>query len=356
VIAYSLVFVFCSFGFYLDDIKSKYSNSFFILLFSYLLFLIGLRYEIGGDWINYFNNFQAINNIFFSNYFEQDLGILFKTEPVLVLLNLITPNIYIFNLSCSFIFLLGLFVLISSFDDKYLSIVIAIPFLILLVALGYQKQSVTLGFLMLSYNFYIRNNFFLFIVFALISCLSHYSASFIIIFILYDLIINKKTKINLFILILFIIFIIMFIIISFDKINNVLINNYILEKQRSISNGVIPRLSIQIISIIFFFISYKYWNNRIEIKRIILFNIILTILTLPFVTLYSNLIDRMLFYFMIIQLMIFGNYRIILYNKFYLMFRVSIYTLYLFLTFFWFTFSYFADYWVPYNNILFPIS
>ena len=163
MIAYFLIFLLCSFGFYLDDLKSKYSNSFFVLLFLYLLFLIGLRFEVGGDWLNYLNNYIAIKNIVFFNYFEMDTSILFKTEPVLLLLNIITPNIYIFNLSCSLIFLLGLFLLISNFDDKYLSLVVAVPFLILLVSLGYQKQSVTIGFLMISYHFYIRNYFSLFV-------------------------------------------------------------------------------------------------------------------------------------------------------------------------------------------------
>ena len=356
VISYAIVFLLCSFGIYLDDFKKKYSNSFFIILFCYLLILIGLRFEIGGDWINYLQNFKAINNSIFNYDTKNDFGILFKTEPVLLILNLITPNIYIFNLACALIFLLGLFILISDCDDKYLSLVVAIPFLILLVAFGYQKQSVTLGFIMLSYIFYIRNYYFYFVIFALLACFSHYSASFILIFIFYDLIIVKKLKINFKTLMFIVVVFFIFLIISFDNIYRILINNYIVDEFKNKSQGVLPRLSVQIISIIIFLISYKFWNKRSELKRIIIFNTILTLIVLPFFVLYSNLVDRMLFYFMIIQLMILGNLKNILNKNFYLIFRFTIYTFYLLLTFLWFNFSYFAAYWFPYKNILFPIS
>ena len=126
-------------------------------------------------------------------------------------------------------------------QDIYLSIVIAIPFLILLVGLGYQKQSVALGFLMLSYYFYLNNNYKLFLVFSFTTFFSHYSTFFLILFIFYDLFYLKKFQISKIYIFIIIALIFSVVFIGYDKITRVLINNYIDDENRIHSYGLIPR-------------------------------------------------------------------------------------------------------------------
>ena len=351
---YLFIFLLSCAGFLFDKYFNKYSILFFNLIFLYLLVLIGLRYEVGGDWINYLQNHTAIQiSVFVDN---DDLSILFNTEPFILILNILSPNIYIFNFYCALIFLIGLFALVSKCKDIYLSIVVAIPFLILLVGLGYQKQSVALGLLMLSYYFYLNNNYKLFIFFSFTTFFSHYSTFFLILFIFYDLFIFKKFKINKIVIFIIIILIFIVLLMGYDKITRVLINNYIVDEDRKQSYGLIPRLAVHFISIFLYFISFNKWQKNTLINRLIIFNIFLTLITLPFVQTYSILIDRMLFYFMLIQIMILGNYKFILLSNYYVLFRFTIFIFYFCVTLYWFTFSYFASYWLPYKNILIPMN
>ena len=353
--AYLLIFLFCTFGFLFEKLNKKYADFLFILIFIYLLILIGLKFEIGGDWINYFNIYSDINQKFFDSYGNENYDIFFKTEPIIILLYLVSPNIFIFNLICALIFLIGLFTLISKFQDRFLAIVVSVPFLIILVAMGYQKQSVALGLIMLVYYFYLNNNYKTFIFFCFITIFSHYSAFFLIIFIFYDLIFFKKFRISFSQLFLIIFFIIFFLIFSHDYIFRIILNNYLFDENKLESQGLIPRLIVQLVSIFLYLISYKFWKRNEKLNRIIIFNIILTFTIMPFATLFSTSIDRMLFYFMVLQLMVLANYNEIISLNKYIFFRFSIFIFYLFLTLIWFNFSYFAAYWIPYNNILFPI-
>lgn len=353
MVPYLFIFLLSCGGFIFDKYSNKYSTLFFNLIFLYLLVLIGLRYEIGGDWINYLQNHAAIHFTVFTD--NHNLDILNNTEPFILILNLLSPNIYIFNFYCALVFLIGLFALISKCKDLYLSIVVAIPFLILLVGLGYQKQSVALGFLMLSYYFYLNNNYKLFLIFCFTTFFTHYSTFFLILFIIYDLFFVKKFKINKIQFLIIIVLIFLVIFISYDKITRVLINNYIIDEGRRHSYGLVPRLVVQFLSIFLYLISFNKWQKNTQLNRLIVFNIFLTFLTLPFVQTYSILIDRMLFYFVLIQIMILGNYKLIILSNYYVFFRLTIFVFYLFITLYWFTFSYFASYWLPYKNILLPI-
>lgn len=353
MVPYLFIFLLSCAGFLFDKYFNKYSILFFNLIFLYLLILIGLRYEIGGDWINYLQNHAAIHFSVFTD--KHDDVILYNTEPFIIILNILSPNVYIFNFYCALVFLIGLFALISKCKDIYLSIVVAIPFLILLVGLGYQKQSVALGLLMLSYYFYLNNNYKLFLIFSFTTFFSHYSTFFLILFIFYDLFYFKKFRINKIYIFIIIVLIFLVIFIGYDKITRVLINNYINDENRTNSYGLIPRLAVQFLSIFLYFISFNKWHKKTLLNRLIIFNIFLTFLTLPFVLTYSNLIDRMLFYFMLIQIMILGNYKLIILSNYYVFFRFAIFAFYLCITLYWFTFSYFASYWLPYKNIIIPM-
>ena len=317
MVAYLLIFLFCSFGFLFEKFNKKYADFLFILIFIYLLILIGLKFEIGGDWINYLNIYSNINQKIFNSYGNENYDIFFKTEPVMILLFLLSPNIFVFNLICALIFLIGLFTLISKFQDRFLALVISVPFLIILVAMGYQKQSVAIGLIMLVYYFYLNNNYKTFVFFCFVTIFSHYSSFFLIIFIFYDLIFFKKFRISLLQLFLILFFVIIFLLFSNDYVFRIIINNYLFDENKLESQGLIPRLIVQFISIFLYLISYKLWKRNEILNRIIIFNIILTFMITPFATLFSTSIDRMLFYFMVLQLMVLANYNeIISLNKY----------------------------------------
>lgn len=127
----------------------KLGNKLTISLIIVLSLIIGLRYQVGGDWQIYIEN--QINSsdtplgLVISNFFD-DVGFEFFSW-LSYKLNL---GIYGVNLICAAIFSTGLIVFCNSQPRPWLSICISIPYLVIVVSMGYTRQSVAIGFAMLA--------------------------------------------------------------------------------------------------------------------------------------------------------------------------------------------------------------
>jgi hypothetical protein len=107
--------------------------------------LVGFRYEVGGDWQNY--------EFLFSYARFADLGrVLLIGDPGYQLLNWsvqrLGAGIWLVNLVCGLIFAWGLLRLAKAQPDPWLAFLVAIPYLVVVVALGYSRQAVAIGILM----------------------------------------------------------------------------------------------------------------------------------------------------------------------------------------------------------------
>jgi hypothetical protein len=143
----------------------------------YLLFmclLTGLRFEVGGDWDNYLGYQDAIRNTDFQAVFSRrgDLGYW--------LLNWLTLDagwdIFGVNLFCALVFFIGLVALCRESPRPWLATSVAVPYLVVVVAMGYSRQSVALGFAMLGYVALARGKVLSFVVAVLIGATFHKTA------------------------------------------------------------------------------------------------------------------------------------------------------------------------------------
>ena len=106
---------------------------------------IGLRYEVGADWETY--------KFLFSYAGYADLARVLKIgDPGYQLLNWavqrIGAGIWVVNLVSGAIFSFGLFRFARSQPDPWLAFVVAFPYLVVVVAMGYTRQAVATGILM----------------------------------------------------------------------------------------------------------------------------------------------------------------------------------------------------------------
>ena len=104
--------------------------------------MVGLRYEVGGDWFTYR---EIYNNIAL-----QSLGGAFKlSEPAYVLLNWLSAKVdlgvYIPNLGCAVVFMLGLSTLVRKQPQPWLAMTVAVPYLVIVVGMGYTRQAAAIG-------------------------------------------------------------------------------------------------------------------------------------------------------------------------------------------------------------------
>lgn len=115
-------------------------------LLLFLTLLIGLRYEVGGDWFNYFPYLDRTIGLPFAEIFQDD-------EPGYGLLNWIGANwggdVYFVNSVCGLIFTIGLLQFCRAQPRPWLALTLAFPYLITVVAMGYSRQGVAIGLEML---------------------------------------------------------------------------------------------------------------------------------------------------------------------------------------------------------------
>ena len=114
--------------------------------------LVGFRYQVGGDWAAYKGMFLSAHGDLKSILRRGDPGYQFLNWSAVQL----GGGIWLVNLACGLIFAWGLFRLVRTQPDPWLSMLVSIPYLVIVVAMGYSRQAVAIGFLMAGFARLIR--------------------------------------------------------------------------------------------------------------------------------------------------------------------------------------------------------
>ena len=143
-------------------------------LFSCLLVLVvGFRHEVGGDWFNYFTPIMVAVD---KTWVQATMS----TDPAYGLLTWIAANIgggvYFVNIVCALVFVAGLWVYAQHSPQPWLTMYVAVPYLVIVVAMGYTRQGVAIGLAMIGMVALDQGRIFKFTWWLLIAALFHKSA------------------------------------------------------------------------------------------------------------------------------------------------------------------------------------
>ncbi len=118
-----------------------------LLVGSFLMLLIGLREQVGGDWGNYLPYVENAASLSFRQT-------LLETEPGYALLNWFGARagggVHFVNTICGAIFSIGLVSFCRTQPRPWLALTLAFPYLVVVVAMGYTRQGVAIGLEMLA--------------------------------------------------------------------------------------------------------------------------------------------------------------------------------------------------------------
>ena len=127
--------------------RRSYRGESALLVLTILLIglLIGLRFEVGSDWFTYIRHFVLAGTIEFG-----DIPV--AGDPGYVLLNWLVSqlggDVWLVNTACAALFCWGLLSFAKTQPRPWLALSIAIPYLVIVVAMGYTRQGVAIGLAM----------------------------------------------------------------------------------------------------------------------------------------------------------------------------------------------------------------
>lgn len=316
-------------------------NFFYSCFLLFLIILIGLRFEIGGDWEAYLD--WQKNTEGYSIYES-----LVLPSPVYSFINILSENlggIYFVNLCCAATCVLGLHMFSLTSDHPKFLFVSLIPFIIFIFSMGFVRQSLALSFVLMVYN----RNSFIFIVGAFFAIFSHVSA--ILILPIYYLF---RRDISYARVLLFLFLVAIFVVMFYEQF--FLYFKYYVAMQEYRSAGVFYRLSPLLIILTFFVLRHLYIgsSNSTRSAEAIIFTFLpMLFLFLVAIGGFSTSADRMFYYVLPLVALYISNsntlFKLNVIIKARSVFLVSNYALF----FLWMLLSDHVRYWVPYKNGIF---
>ena len=329
--------------------KEKWNYQTSSLLIFIFTILIGFRYQVGDDWGNYIVKFEKLiyrENIFMDKEFLYSI--------LNVISNKLNFDIYGVNLISGFIFSLGLIIFCRYMKRQWLALTLSIPYIVIVIAMGYTRQSVAMGLLMIGYVFLSQGKKLKFFLITISASLFHLS-SIIGIFLLAPYIISSRKFVNK----------ISKILISFFVAGGlyfVFINRFIaryidvyIETQMS-SGGVYIRLFMIVFpSILFLLLGRNIQlnkNQKILWKSISLYS--LSLIPLLIISPSTTIIDRLSLYALPIMTFTLSNLpelKLAKIRRKYI--NLSVVLMAFLVQYVWFNFSENSGAWYPYQNILF---
>ena len=209
--------------------------------------MIGLRYQVGGDWFGYVRIFKRIE---LAGFF----GSIGSSDPGYILVNWLSAQIggglWLADLLCAIIFTTGLMNFCSRQPSPWLALVVAVPYLIIVVAMGYTRQAVAIGLIMFGLSARGETTLLRMAFFVTLAATFHKSA--IVVLPLFAL--ARTTNRFMIALICASIALLLYYFLLSSSVDR-LMHNYVTEKYAS--QGAAIRVSMDVVAATLFFVSRK---------------------------------------------------------------------------------------------------
>ena len=307
--------------------------------------VIGFRQKVGCDWGAYVFMYQLAERLpFWKALFITDSGY----QALDIIAYWLGLSYYFVNFVCGLIFVACLFVFIRRQPLPWLALLCAAPYMVVVVAMGYQRQSVALGFGMLAMLAFGERSVLRFAAFVLIGALFHKSLLFILPLVM---LINgfRFNWLSMLTLVATALVGGRIIIGNTDYYLKVYQNKYIT------SGGAFSRIAVDALAGAIFLVFSRRYKERFKDWDLLFYLSVLSLILVPLVKISSTAVDRMAIYMLPFQVMVFSRLPVI-FTKTTLELPVTMgivggYATFLFV---WLNYSTFAILcWLPYHSVLF---
>jgi len=323
------------------NFSKNFERLLWVLFIIYGTIFIGLRYEVGGDWLNYLNSYEKLIKIPPSEWLN-----ISRFDPGYLLLNLISSffnaGIVGVNLMCGFITMTCLVFFASKQPIPWVTIVASIPFFIIGISMGTVRQGLALSFILVALT-YIDKNIIKFLFWIIVASLFHKSG-----IIMLGLLIFKSKNIYFISLVFFLLVCLIWIAAQLAAVE-ILLLAYVLEPDYQ-SDGALIRIMVSTLPFLGSVLFYKEMVKSYSDYWVYFWIGIGTLFLLVLVSSFSTLVDRVAYYSIPLQLALWP--RIISVQKNILLrgyFTVSFILGYLLMLFVWLVYANHSWAWIPYQ-------
>lgn len=312
----------------------------------FFIFIIGFRHEVGGDWFNYVRHYDMMEGITLLEALA-----LSKGDPGHKLLNWLMFRfdwgVYGTNVVYGTVFMIGLIKFSREQMYPWLAVTVAVPYLIIVVAMGYSRQGMVIGLFLLAITYLREDKFKTYIVLILVAALFHKTALLLL-------------PLGIFLYAEGIFFRILMIIpivygaweILFGEHQGNLWKIYI-EAQKQ-SEGAEIRVIMNLVPSLLLLVYREEWKKSFNDYSFWFLMALVSIASVGLVGFSSTAVDRIALYFIPIQLVVFSRLPYLARKQISPEFtKVIIVFGYAAVLFVWLNFASHSQYWIPYQNILF---
>ena len=312
----------------------------------FLIFLIGLRYQVGGDWGNYLKNLELAKDLQWSELFDT------RKEAAYTLLSWFSlalgADIYGVNLICAAIFTIGLINLSRKQPYPWLAIVVAIPYLVIVVGMGYTRQATAIGLLMYGFGYLLRGRITVYLVLVVLAGLFHKTA---FVFAAFAFLRPGSGMLKR--------------VLGVGLLAGLAGSAYLVEQAETLmlnyvehtmeSGGGQIRVLMNLPPALILFTYWKEWGKKFEDRWLWGLIALLAIVCVPLVSIASTAVDRMALYLIPLQLVVWARFPVLVQGRIPRIFAFLIVIFYYAaVQFVWLVYGTHAPYWVPYDNLFFP--
>lgn len=305
---------------------------------------IGLRHQVGGDWFNYLREFDIAAYSSFWDYVA-------TSDPGYAILNWFSYHvgggIYLVNTVSGLLFLIGLVALCRRQPMPFVALMVAVPYMITVLAMGYTRQAVALGLIMLGLRYLSDGQVRRYLLFVVLGALFHKSAVIMLplaIFYRQQGVALRLLGVGAFSAIMAY----LFLSDHYERLWSVYV-----EVQMQSDGGLI-RLMMNALPAILLFVYYHRIREQWPDYRIWVTVAIVSLALLPLVGMASTAVDRVALYLLPLQLVVFARLPMLFSvvggrNKV----VVAIVVYYALVLFVWLNYASHAFAWLPYRNLIF---
>ncbi len=313
-----------------------------LLIATALSLFVGLRYQVGGDWGTYLHGY------FYSASQMSFVQVLGREDPGYYLVNWIASHIglgvWAVNLFSAAIFSTGLIALCRRLSEPLLALVVAVPYMVIVFAMGYTRQAVAFGFVLCALIYLLDRRLIGFIVLMAIAATFHKTA---VILVPLAVLANTERK-------LWTAFwvglsgILLYWLFLAEQVAG-LWQNYVESAYSQASEGGPIRVAMNALPAVLFLLFYNRFAMTTQERKLWFWVSVFSLVCLPLVFQSATAVDRVALYFMPIQLVVFSYLPQLVQRNGRVLVRDAILAFYALVEFVWLNYGTHSNAWLPYQ-------